>query len=116
MVAISYDANNALVPLAFTLVERENKDNWGWFLRLVRIRVIGPDREVGIISDRHQGILSAIQEQIPGYAPLHHRWCTRHLAENLLRKDGSKDNFPLFEEVARMLDVGVLNKHRRVNL
>ena len=40
-----------------------------------------------------------------GYAPLHHRWCTRHLAENLLRKDGTKDNFPLFEKVARMLEV-----------
>jgi transposase-like protein len=105
LVAISYDAENALVPLAFALVERENKDSWGWFLRLVRIHVVGPRREVGVISDRHQGILSAVQEQIPGYAPLHHRWCTRHLAENLLRKDGTKDNFPLFEEVARMLEV-----------
>jgi transposase-like protein len=105
LVAISCDADNALVPLAFALVERENKDSWGWFMRLVRIHVIGPHREVGVISDRHQGILSAVQEQIPGYAPLHHRWCTRHLAENLLRKDGTKDNFPLFEEVARMLEV-----------
>uniref|UniRef100_K3XSG0 MULE transposase domain-containing protein n=1 Tax=Setaria italica TaxID=4555 RepID=K3XSG0_SETIT len=43
--------------------------------------------EVGVISDRHQGILHAVQEQIEGYAPLHHRWCTPHLAENLLRKD-----------------------------
>jgi hypothetical protein len=40
-----------------------------------------------------------------GYAPLHHRWYTQHLAENLLLKDGTKDNFPLFEEVARMLEV-----------
>ena len=71
---------------------------------LVRIHVVGPHREVGVIYDRHQGILSAVQEQISGYAPLHHRWCTRHLAENLLWKDGTKDNFPLFEEVARMLE------------
>ena len=28
--------------------------------------------------------------------------------ENLLRKDGTKDNFPLFEEVARMLEGAVL--------
>jgi hypothetical protein len=41
-------------------------------LRLVRIHGVGPGREVGIISDRHQGILSAVLEQIPGYAPLHH--------------------------------------------
>ena len=71
LVAISFDADNALVPLAFALVERENKDSWGWFLRLVRIHVVGLDREVGVISDRHQDILSAVQEQIPG---LHH--CT----------------------------------------
>uniref|UniRef100_K4A1T2 SWIM-type domain-containing protein n=1 Tax=Setaria italica TaxID=4555 RepID=K4A1T2_SETIT len=93
LIAISCDANNMLVPLAFALVEREN--NWGWFLRLVRIHVVGPRREVGVISDRHQGILHAVQEQIKGYPPLHHRWCTRHLAENLLRKDGVKDNFDL---------------------
>ena len=74
-------------------------------MRLVRIHVVGPHRKVGVISDRHQGILSAVQEQILGYAPLHHRWCTRYLAKNLLRKDGMKDDFPLFEEVARMLEV-----------
>ena len=110
LVAISCDADNTLVPLAFALVERKNKDSWGWFLRLVRIHVVGPHREVGVISDRHQGILRAVQEQIPGYAPLHHRWCTRHLAENLLRKDGTKDNFPLFKEVARMLEVPFFEK------
>jgi hypothetical protein len=63
--------------------------------------VVGPSREVGIISDRHQGILNAVREKIEGYAPLHHRWCTRHLAKNLLRKDGVKDNFDLFQEAAR---------------
>ena len=32
LVAISCDADNALVPLAFALVERENRDSWSWFL------------------------------------------------------------------------------------
>ena len=96
LIAISYYTNNKLVPLAFALVEKENNDSWGWFFRLVRIHMVAPGREVGIIFDRHQGILNAVQEQIEGYAPLHHRWCTRHLAENLLQKDGVKDNFDLF--------------------
>ena len=60
LIAISYDANNKLVPLAFALVEKENNDSWGWFLRLVRIHVVGPGREVGVISDRHQGILNVV--------------------------------------------------------
>ena len=105
LIVIACDANNTLVPLAFALVERENKDSWGWFLRLVRRHVVGPSREVCVISGRHHGILSAVEEQIPGYPPLHHHWCTRHLAENLFKKDGDKDNFALFELVARQLEV-----------
>jgi hypothetical protein len=58
--------------------------------------VVGPRREVGVISDRHQGILNAVREEILGYAPLHHRWYTCHLAKNLLQKDHVKDNFDLF--------------------
>lgn len=104
-IAIGVDADNCLVPLAFALAEKENKDSWAWFLRLVQNHVIGPGREVCVISDRHAGNLSAVQMHVPGHAPVHHRWCTRHLAENLLKKDGSKDNFPLFEEVCQQLEV-----------
>ena len=42
LIAISYDANNKLVSLAFALVEKENNDSWRWFLRLVWIHVVGP--------------------------------------------------------------------------
>jgi hypothetical protein len=97
LIAISCDTNNKLVPLAFALVERENNDSWGWFLRLVR----RPGREVGVISDRHQGILNVVREEIEGYTPLHYCWCTRHLTENLLWKDSVKDNFDLFQEAAQ---------------
>ena len=61
-ITISYDANNKLLSLVFALVEKENNDSWGWFLRLVRIHVVRHGREVGIISDRHQGILNAVRE------------------------------------------------------
>jgi hypothetical protein len=60
LIAISCDTNNKLVSLAFALVERENNDSWGWFLRLVQIHVVGPGREVGVIFDRHQGILNVV--------------------------------------------------------
>ena len=58
LIAISCDINNKLVPLAFALVEKENNDSWRWFLRLVRIHMVGPSREVDVISDRHQDIMS----------------------------------------------------------
>ena len=31
LIATSVDVNNKLVPLAFSLVEKENKDSWGGF-------------------------------------------------------------------------------------
>lgn len=61
-------------------MEKENKYSRGWFLRFIWIHVVGPDRKVGIISDRHQGILSMAREQILRYAQLHHRWCTGYVA------------------------------------
>ena len=72
--------------------------------------MIGPEREVGIISDRHAGILNACQEDIPGHARVHHRWCTRHLVANLVGKDHIKDNFKLFEEVCRQTEKSLFKK------
>ena len=59
LIAISYDMSK-LAPLAFALVEKKNNDSQGWFLRLVWMHVVGPGREVGIISDRHHGILNVV--------------------------------------------------------
>jgi hypothetical protein len=101
LIAIGIDAKKSLVHLAFALVEKENKGSWAWFLRLVRIHVVGPGRSVCVLSNRHVRILSAITESIPGHAPVAHRWCNRHLDENLLKKDHVKDNFKLFEDVAK---------------
>ena len=67
MVAVGHDGGDQLLPLAFAIVSAENNDNWEWFLGLVRTRLVGPDREVCIISDRHQGILNAVEVDIPGY-------------------------------------------------
>src|SRR5271169_4141729 len=36
LTATAVDANGSLFPLAFGVVDAENKDNWLWFLRLLR--------------------------------------------------------------------------------
>jgi hypothetical protein len=79
------------VPLAFALVSAENNDNWAWFLNLVRTKIIGPQREVCIISDHHQGILNAVKIDIPGHTRVHHRWCMRHFILNFYRACGNKE-------------------------
>ncbi|KAM0871104.1 hypothetical protein ACQ4PT_039603 [Festuca glaucescens] len=92
LVAIGHDAANQLLPLAFALVTVENNDNWEWFMHLVRTNVIEPNREVCVISDRHQGILNAVEKEIPGCARVHHRWCMRHFVSNFYRACGNKEH------------------------
>jgi hypothetical protein len=56
--------------------------------------VVGPGRDICVISE-HAGMLNTVQN-IMGHGHLHHRWCTRHLAQNLIKHDSIKDNFDLF--------------------
>nr|XP_051197453.1 uncharacterized protein LOC127310862 [Lolium perenne] len=98
LVAIANDASNRLVPLAFALVEVENNDNWQWFFHKLRTRVIPPSKEVCVISDRHQGILNAVEIDIPGHAPLHHRWCMRHFCANFYRACKNKELSDLLQD------------------
>ena len=58
---------------------------------LVRTKVFEPQREVCVISDRHQGILNAVDIDIPGHARLHHRWCMRHFVSNFYKACGNKE-------------------------
>ena len=60
MVAMAHSSNDNVLPVAFALVPSEHDDNWQWFMDHVRTKVIGPKREVCIITDRHHGILKAI--------------------------------------------------------
>jgi hypothetical protein len=73
MVAVGMTAENQLLPLAFALAEGENIESWSWFLRLVRKEVLGPDRFICMISDRHCGLLNGVKDPIDGYPPLIHR-------------------------------------------
>jgi hypothetical protein len=104
IIAIAIDVEHKLAPLAFAIVEKENNGSWGWFLCLAQKVVVGPGREICVISDRHGRILNAVHEVILNHAPVHHRWCTRHLTQNLIKHEGIKDNFQIFEEVCRQTD------------
>jgi transposase-like protein len=75
LITIGIDADRQLVPLDFAIMEKENSCSWGWFLRLVQRLVVGPRREICVISDRHAEILNVVREVIPNHSYLHHRWC-----------------------------------------
>ncbi|XP_027082558.1 uncharacterized protein [Coffea arabica] len=87
LIAVSADANNQLFPLAFSIVEGENNDSWGWFMACIR-EFVTQRRGLCVISDRHPGIITIVNqvgsEWIEPFAD--HRFCIRHLASNFNTK------------------------------
>jgi hypothetical protein len=97
LIAIGIDADHQLVPLPFAIVEKENNGSCDWFLHLVQRVVVGPGHDICVFSDRHVRILNIIREVIPNHSRVHNHWCTRHIAQNLIKHDGIKENFKHFE-------------------
>jgi hypothetical protein len=44
-----------------------------------------------MISDHHHGLLNGAKEHIEGYTPFICRWCSRHFAANIWKKQWSKE-------------------------
>ncbi|XP_075478575.1 uncharacterized protein LOC142519439 [Primulina tabacum] len=83
LIAVTLDANNQVFPLAFALVDEENYESWHWFLGNVAQHVTRGCSGVCLISDRHAGITSAVQD-LPDFRPPLgvHRFCLRHVCSN----------------------------------
>ena len=58
LIAMATDANNKVLPLAFTVVDKESGSSWRWFLERLRISLedVIADKDICVISDRHKGI------------------------------------------------------------
>lgn len=99
------DANNQLLPIAYSLVEIENKHSWLWFLCCLKMGVIKDREGVCIMCDRNTGLLSALEinkaSQDPdwGWPDQEIRWCMRHLAAIFYSKFKNKDWFKLFKRM-----------------
>ncbi|KAK9069470.1 hypothetical protein SSX86_011374 [Deinandra increscens subsp. villosa] len=76
--ATSVDGNNAMFPVAFGVLESENKNSWIWFLELLR-KAIGTPEGLVISSDMQKGLEVAILQVYPN---VEHRECIRHLYSN----------------------------------
>uniref|UniRef100_A0A2N9EWY4 SWIM-type domain-containing protein n=1 Tax=Fagus sylvatica TaxID=28930 RepID=A0A2N9EWY4_FAGSY len=88
LIAMATEANNEIYPLAFAVVESENGDSWSWFLDCIRKHVTSR-KHLCIISDRHGGILHAINGRtVDDWRGDngHHRYCIRHFASNFLKR------------------------------
>ncbi|VFQ62239.1 unnamed protein product [Cuscuta campestris] len=82
LTACTQDANRQIVPLAFGICDAENNESWLWFLSNVKHSLIERS-DICIISDRHDGILFAVDKVFPS---IPHCYCTEHILRNLKGK------------------------------
>ena len=92
LIACADDAENQLLPLAFAIVEKEDGENWGFFMRFVRRQVVG-NRYFCVISDQHKGIKYVFDRPDFGWSTANgdcvHRLCMQHVTDNLHKNCGS---------------------------
>ncbi|XP_076924239.1 uncharacterized protein LOC143586619 [Bidens hawaiensis] len=81
LTAVGTDDNNCLYHVAFAIVEAECTDSWKWFLDLLGDDLDLPhDANFTFISDRQKGLIQAVESVFP---MTEHRFCCRHIYENL---------------------------------
>ncbi|XP_078153598.1 uncharacterized protein LOC144548756 [Carex rostrata] len=111
LMACGYDAENRLLPLAFGIVEKESVENWGFFMRWLQLEVIGNNRFMCVISDRHLKIKSVFQDPHLGWDESTnicvHRLCSQHVVDNLFKHVGRR------KEVSDKFKIGVNKKKPR---
>ncbi|XP_014506237.1 uncharacterized protein LOC106765989 [Vigna radiata var. radiata] len=82
---VGRDQNEQMLPLAYAVVEVENKDSWTWFLQLL-IEDLRGNEVCGRCTwmyDQQKGLVPAIQELLPSAKQ---RFCMRHLYANFRKR------------------------------
>ncbi|XP_020276616.1 uncharacterized protein LOC109850939 [Asparagus officinalis] len=80
--ASAVDADDALFPLAFAVVDAESDDNWIWFLsELRKLILVNTDKMpvLTILSERKKGIVEAVETHFPSSF---HGFCLRHVSDS----------------------------------
>ncbi|KAH0655448.1 hypothetical protein KY285_030330 [Solanum tuberosum] len=80
LVVVCKDRNNQMLPLAWAVVEVENKFTWAWFVKLLKEDLqLGDGTYLTIISDMQKGLEIAITDHLPN---VEHKMCARHILAN----------------------------------
>ncbi|XP_076901365.1 uncharacterized protein LOC143555745 [Bidens hawaiensis] len=128
MIAMGVDGNNQILPLAFAIVENESYACWSWFLSHVKKHVVKDSEGICLISDRHAGILKAVNDHGSPWLEPHgfHRYCLRHFINNfndkfrnsqlkaLAYRAGSQNQIRKFNSI--MEEIGKINPKARQSM
>ncbi|KAH0761288.1 hypothetical protein KY290_017361 [Solanum tuberosum] len=81
---VAQDTENHVYPITFCVVDKEDDASWTFFFEKLKDIVVY-EYNLCFISDRHKSFANGIAKV---YNHAHHRYCKRHLDENL------RDKFP----------------------
>ncbi|KAL4575286.1 hypothetical protein LXL04_022128 [Taraxacum kok-saghyz] len=85
LITVTKDANNNILPVAYAIVDEETTHSWCWFFYQFR-HFVAEDRQLCVISDRHKGIIHAMENLDEWKEPFaYHRFCLRHVRSNLMK-------------------------------
>ncbi|GKA52697.1 pentatricopeptide repeat-containing protein [Tanacetum coccineum] len=74
LTTIGRDRNNHIFPVAWAVVNVEDKDNWSWFLELLGEDLDLPTRNgLTLISDQYKGLIEVVKDVMPH---AEHRQCS----------------------------------------
>ncbi|GKA84647.1 heat stress transcription factor B-4-like protein [Tanacetum coccineum] len=110
LVAVGLDSNNGIYPLAYALVEAETKSSWCWFLQCLGDDIdLHPNSNFTFISDRQKhGIILAIKTVYPS---VQHKYCLRHIHENMKQRWCRKAYKDLLWRAASAINVKDFEKY-----
>ncbi|XP_060182600.1 uncharacterized protein LOC132612330 [Lycium barbarum] len=92
LIVVGIDGNDNILPLAFAIVDRESKEAWKWFFRILSAHVIKDREDICVISDRAKGTLASLSELRRYQEPrAFHRFFLRHLKSNFQSRFPNKD-------------------------
>nr|GEX42617.1 transposase, mutator type [Tanacetum cinerariifolium] len=81
LTAVGVDPNYGIYPLAYAIVESENKQAWLWFLDCLRDDLkLFKNSNFTFVTDRKKGFIPALTEIFPA---ADHRYCLKHIYDNM---------------------------------
>ncbi|CAI9274655.1 unnamed protein product [Lactuca saligna] len=99
LAAIGRDGNNQIYPIAWAVVNVENKDNWKWFIELLQSDIeTVQENGLTLISNQHKGLLEAIKEVMPH---AEHRQRAHHICANFYKRFSGEIYKTLFWQAAK---------------
>lgn len=98
LLAVGSNANGQNIILAWAVVESENSDSWGWFLRHLKWDIPEVTTEdTTVLSDRDKGLVEAVRSLGPRVFAAH---CCKHLKDNFQERF-KRYLIPYFWKVAK---------------